>query len=100
MVIEETRIGDIVHNRGKYVAATHAAKDAVWLHSLISKIFAPLKITLTNPTTLHSDNQSAIVLAHGKSYHARTKHINIRYHFICYIIEAGSIKLIYCPTDE
>jgi len=84
----------------EYVAATHAAKEAVWLCSLISKIFAPLEITLTNPTTLHSDNQSAIALAHGRSYHARTKHIDIHYHFIRYIIEAGSIKLIYCPTDE
>jgi len=84
----------------EYVAATHAAKEAVWLCSLISEIFAPLEITLTNPTTLHGDNQSAIALAHGGSYHARTKHIDIRYHFIRYIIEAGSIKLIYCPTDE
>jgi len=28
------------------------------------------------------------------------KHIGIRYHFICYIIKAQSIKLIYCSTDE
>jgi len=49
---------------------------------------------------LHGNNQSAIALAHGGQYHARTKHINIRYHFICYVIENSSIKLIYCPTDE
>jgi hypothetical protein len=34
------------------------------------------------------------------NYHARTKHINIQYHFIHYIIEQGHIHLIYCPTDE
>ena len=33
------------------------------------------------------------------SYH-RTKHIDICYHFIHYIVEAGSIKLIYCPTQQ
>jgi hypothetical protein len=80
----------------EYVAATHAAKEAVWLRRLIGEIFSPL----TEPTTLYGDNQSAIALAHGGHYHARTKHIDIRYHFIRYIIDAGAIKLIYCPTDE
>jgi len=72
----------------------------MWLRRLVGKIFAPLNIKLLGPTTLHSDNQSAIALAHGGHYHARTKHIDIRYHFIRYVIENGSIKLNYCPTDE
>ena len=59
-----------------------------------------LFLPLDEPTTLYGNNQSAIALVHGRQYHAHTKHIDIRYHFICYIIEAGSIKLIYCPTDE
>jgi hypothetical protein len=80
----------------EYVAATHAAKEAVWLRRLFGELFPPI----TNPTTLHGDNKSAIALATGGQYHARTKHIDIRYHFICYIIEAGSIKLVYCPTDQ
>ncbi len=80
----------------EYVAATHAAKEAVWLRSLVAELFtAPME-----PTTLYGDNQSAIALAQGGQYHARTKHIDIWYHFICYIINAGSIKLIYCPTDD
>lgn len=80
----------------EYVAATHAAKEAVWLRRLLGEIFSPAKA----PTTLFGDNQSAIALAHGGQYHARTKHINIQYHFIRYIIEAGNIRLIYCPTDD
>ena len=62
----------------EYVGATHAAKEALWLHSLISQIF---KSTLPT-TTIFSDNQSAIALAKDHQYHARTKHIDIRYHFI------------------
>jgi Reverse transcriptase (RNA-dependent DNA polymerase) len=80
----------------EYVAATHAAKEAVWLRRLTGEIFSLLE----EPTTLHGDNKSAIALAHGGQYHARTKHIDIRYHYIRYIIEAGTIKLIYCPTDQ
>lgn len=80
----------------EYVAATHAAKEAIWLRRLIGEVYRPL----SEPTTLRSDNQSAIALTKDGSYHARTKHIDIRYHFIRYSIEAGSIRLIYCPTDE
>ena len=68
----------------------------MWLRRLIGEIFGPL----SDPTTLHGDNKAAIALTKDGSYHARTKHIDIRYHFIRYSIEAGSIRLIYCPTDE
>ena len=62
----------------KYVAATHAAKEAMWLRCLIGELFKPVD----GPTVLFSDSQSAIALAKDGHYHARTKHIDIRYHFI------------------
>ena len=62
----------------EYIAATYAAKEALWLCTLISQVF---DINLP-PTTLFSDNQSAIALAKEHQYHARTKHIDIRFHFI------------------
>jgi len=79
----------------KYVAATHAAKEAMWLQALFGEVFDHIKTT-----TIFGNNKSAIALAHGGNYHACTKHINIQYHFIRYIIEARSIKLIYCPTNK
>lgn len=80
----------------EYVAITHASKEAIWLRSLISQIFSE---TLT-PTTLFSDNQSAIALTKDHQYHARTKHIDIRFHFIRWIVENGSMSLVYCPTND
>ncbi len=80
----------------EYVAVTHAAKEALWLRSLLMQLF-PSALT---PTTLFSDNQSAIALTKDHQYHARTKHIDIRYHFIRWIIENGSLRLVYCPTDD
>jgi len=80
----------------EYVATTHAVKEALWLRRLITELFG----SIDAPTTLFSDSKSAIALAHDRHYHARTKHIDIRYHFIRYIIEEGTIKLVYCPTDE
>ena len=49
---------------------------------------------------LNSDNQSAIALAKDDRFHARTKHIDIRFHFICYAIEKEKITLQYCPTED
>ena len=80
----------------EYVAATYAAKEALWLRSLLSQLFD----TNLEPTTLFSDNQSAIALTKDHQYHARTKHIDIRFHFIRWIVENGSLRLIYCPTED
>src|SRR5271156_1390965 len=81
----------------EYVAVTHAAKELLWLRHVIGEIFWPLNY----PIVLYSDNQSAITLAHsGGKFHARTKHIDIRYHFIKFRIDDHSIDLIYCPTEE
>jgi hypothetical protein len=80
----------------EYVAATYAAKEALWLRSLLSQLFD----TNLEATTLFSDNQSAIALTKDHQYHARTKHIDIRFHFIRWIVENGSLRLIYCPTDD
>ena len=81
----------------EYVAATHAAKELVWFRRLLGEIFRPLNV----PINLFSDNQSAIALAHSDGqFHARSKHIDIRYHFIKFCIEDLSIDLIYCPTEE
>ncbi|KAF4621852.1 hypothetical protein D9613_012077 [Agrocybe pediades] len=80
----------------EYIAATYAAKEALWLRSLISQLFD----TTLDATALFSDNQSAIALTKDHQYHARTKHIDIRFHFIRWIVENGSLRLIYCPTDE
>ncbi|KAF7353238.1 Transcription factor [Mycena sanguinolenta] len=82
----------------EYVAMTYAAKEAAWLRQLIGELFRPLE----HPITLHGDNQSAIALTYSDigQFHARTKHIDIRYHFIRYVIANGTIRLVYCPTND
>jgi hypothetical protein len=43
---------------------------------------------------LHSDNQSAVHLAKNSTFHFRTKHIDLHYHFIQLLIEDGVLKLV------
>ena len=52
------------------------------------------------PILIKCDNQSAIQLAKDDRFHARTKHIDIRFHFIRYAIENQYIELAYCPTND
>ena len=71
----------------EYVVATHGGKEALWLRNLISKVFGTIK----GPTTLLSDNQAAIALTHDNQYHMRTKHIDVCYHWIRWVVEKGLI---------
>ena len=84
---KQQQIISLSTTESEYVTATYAAKEALWLCQLISQIFGvPLETT-----TLFSDNQSAIALTKEHQYHARTKHINICFHFIRWIVEDGKL---------
>ena len=52
------------------------------------------------PTVLLLDNQSMIAIVQNNKFHARTKHIDIRYHFIREAVEQGTIAVNYVPTSE
>jgi hypothetical protein len=82
--------------KAEYVAATHTAKEAIWLRKFIFELIP----SLSAPTTMFCDNQAALTLATTDNYHTRTKHINIRYHFIHHVVETGALILLYCPTDD
>jgi len=71
----------------EYVVATHSGKEALWLRSLVSEVFG----NLTSPTTLFCDNQAAIALTHDNQYHPWTKHIDVHYHWIHWVVKKGSI---------
>ncbi|ESK82252.1 retrovirus-related pol polyprotein [Moniliophthora roreri MCA 2997] len=62
----------------KYNALTHAAKEGIWIRSFISKIFS----RKASPMLLYTDNKEAASIAYRDKFHTRTKHINIKFHFI------------------
>ena len=80
----------------EYIAASDATRELLWLRALTSE----LNFSSDSPTTLFCDNQSAIKVAKNGLLHARTKHIDIRYHFIRETILNGHLDIIYCPTSE
>ena len=56
--------------------------------------------SLRAATTILVDNQVAMKLAENPQFHNRTKHIDIRYHFIRDTLAAGEIVLQYLPTAD
>ena len=51
-------------------------------------------------TIIYEDNQSCIALAKNPIHHARSKHIDIQYHFIREKVELGEIELKYMATED
>jgi len=80
----------------EYIAGAHTAKEAIWLRQLLSE----LGLNTSSPTILHIDNQSAIAIARNPEFHDRTKHIDVRYHFLRQVVEDKSIELAYIPTGD
>ena len=83
-------------SEAEYVAVSTATQEAVWLRRLLADLQAPLE----GPTVIMEDNQSTIAIAKNPIMHARTKHIDIRYHYIREALQQETITLIYCPTDK
>lgn len=50
--------------------------------------------------TVFCDNSSSIKLSKNPVLHGRTKHINVRFHFIRDLIKKGEVELVYCGTKE
>ncbi|WVY97343.1 hypothetical protein V8G54_029494 [Vigna mungo] len=72
----------------EYVAVTEASKELIWLQGLLTELGF-----IQEMSVLHSDSQSAIHLAKNSAFHSRTKHIDVRYHFIRSLLEDGVLTL-------
>jgi len=82
----------------EYIGITHAAKEAIWVRHLLSELYSPR--VLEHPITVHCDNRSAIELVKNATFHSRTKHIAIRYHYIREAFNDGIIVLTHRGTDD
>eukprot|EP00253_Pinus_taeda_P027908 PITA_27908 len=80
----------------EYMAAVEATKEIVWLR----KILEDLQVKQVQSTPLMIDNTSAIKLAKNPKFHDRMKHINTKYHLIRHHVEAKTIHLRHCSTNE
>ena len=82
----------------EYIAIDDIAKDIVWTQTLIQEL--GFNHLIPTPITIHEDNQGAIALSKNPVNHSRSKHIDIRYHFIRDLVEEGTVILKYINTNS
>jgi hypothetical protein len=80
----------------EYMATAEAVKEAIWWRRFLGELGQPTD----SPTTVYSDNAGSISLAHNPEHHARTKHIDVKYHLTREHLQLGTISLQRVPTDE
>jgi hypothetical protein len=75
------------------MVATHAIKEAIWLQRLCSGIGL-----VQQAVRIDCDNPSVIFLAKNPTYHSKTKHIDIQYHFVRDMVEENKVLLMKVDT--
>ncbi|MCO5568107.1 hypothetical protein L7F22_021803 [Adiantum nelumboides] len=73
-----------------------ATVEYVWLRRLM----ADLDVGQDTAKTIYTDSQSALAVARNPVFHARTKHIEVHYHYVRERLSAREISLAYVPTQD
>lgn len=80
----------------EYISAATATKELLWLQSILSELGYPVQL----PSVLYCDNQSCISLTKNPKFHERSKHIDIKYHFLREKVDSKLLQLEFTPTSE
>jgi hypothetical protein len=80
----------------EFVAAAACASQAVWMQRILEK----LSLKESKGTTIFCDNSSTIKLSKNPVLHGRSKHIDVRFHFLRDLTREGAVELVYCGTQE
>ena len=79
----------------EYIALCEAGKEAMYIRQLLEEI------GISQPSTvIYEDNQPCLHIAHNPVTSGRTKHVNLRYHWIRQHIKSGAIDVKWCATAE
>jgi hypothetical protein len=84
----------------EYVGLCNAAKEAVWLRNLLRDLGRGRYTGEEHAMRIYSDNQGALRLIGNPEFHSRSKHIDVQYHYVRELKEAGTIEVEYIPTEE
>jgi hypothetical protein len=92
---KKQNIVTISSTEAEYVALTSAVSEALWLRNFIHEVqnkFIKMKI--------FCDNMSTIRMSDNEAYRPRTKHIDVRFHFIREVIKNGEVDIKYVESRK
>ena len=81
----------------EYVALSSATQEAIWMKQLVSSI---LQERSEKPIVVYEDNKSAICMTKHQQFHGRSKHIDIRHHFVREKVAANEVEVRYCKSVD
>jgi len=79
----------------EYVAAASCCAQILWIKQQLKDFHVDM-----DAVPIFCDNTSAINISKNPCQHKRTKHIDIRHHFLRDNVEKGLITMNFCPTDK
>lgn len=79
----------------EFVAMTEAVKEAMWIKEASSELCEQGD----QPLLVFTDSQSAMAMTDNQNFSNRTKHVDIKYHFVKDMVKKNELKLCYVPTD-
>jgi hypothetical protein len=82
--------------RVEYITTSVASHEAVWIRKLLAGIF-DLEL---EPTLILCDNQSCLKLSENPVFHDKSKNIEIKYHYIQYMVQRGAMELQYITYEK
>lgn len=81
----------------EYIAAAICACQVIWMRRILQEMEFALE---DNVTTILCDNTSTIKLSVNQMFHNRSKHMDVRYHFLRNLVNDGVVRLEYCGTQD
>jgi hypothetical protein len=82
----------------EHIAGAEAAKEAVWIRNFINDLRIPGIQVGSVP--LYIDCNSALRLTHNPEFHSKSKHIDVKHHFIREKVEEGKINTMRVNTRD
>ncbi|GME82246.1 unnamed protein product [[Candida] boidinii] len=80
----------------EYLALGDAVRELLWLRQLLQQ----LPVHTTGNPILYEDNNGCILLAAHPVFHSRTKHIDVRHHFLREHLAKGDFDLVHVGTNH
>ncbi|KAJ9541256.1 hypothetical protein OSB04_027762 [Centaurea solstitialis] len=82
----------------EYIAASDAAKEAVWLRNFLSDL--RVVASISRPIDIFCDNSGAVAQAKEPKEHHKSRHVLRKYHLIREIIGRGDVRICKIPTED
>ena len=83
-------------SEAEFVAASQAGKEVLYLRALLKGFSCPQQ----KPTEIWEDNASCIMMSENPTNRERSRHVDVRVHFLRDMVRDGAVKLLKCAGTQ